>query len=411
MIKAAILLAIAAAMLVAAVPAVAVDDTFVITYWLGPEASDMRIAEVAEANFTVAGPPAGPVSVEDNLKYLDFCRKYGIKGLVHDARVKAKLPSDPGFEANLDAVIADYSKHPALYGYMILDEPGPNMFPLLAAVNQYLLKKDPAHVPYINIFPNYVDQPVIGVPYTQHVEDYVSQVKPAILAYDHYALFAGYERDTYFENLEIVRDAAIKHGIPWMSTILSTPHYNYRDPNIADIRWQVYTNLAYGGHGIGYYTYWTPGEVELGYRNAIIGPDGKRTPHYYMVKRVNGEMKAWAPTLMKLTSTGVYHTGKLPIGTKALPALPIIKSVSGSDLVIGLFDGPGKSKWMMLVNRDPRKAASATVEFSTPVRVSELSKRTGKLEPLRASNNYEATPVGLELQPGDGRLFELDAKK
>ena len=388
----------------------AAENTFVITYWFGPELTDTRYAEVAGANFTVAGPPAGAVGKEENIKYLDLCQKQGIKGMVHDPRVMAKNPGTPGFEENLDGIIADYSKHPALYGYFLMDEPGPGIFPLLAGISRYLLKKDPAHVPYLNIFPNYVEQwpqAIDNLPYAEYVERYLSEVKPSFLAYDHYALFEGYERDSYFENLEIIRTAAQKHGIPWMSTVLSTPHYDYRDPREADLRWQAYTNMAYGGRGIGYYTYWTPAEVELGYRNGIIGRDGKRTEHYEMVKRVNGEMKALAPTLLKLKSTGVYHTGALPIGTKPLPQGTVIKSAVGADMVIGLFEGPKKSNWLMLVNRSPRKAALSIVRFAKPQKVSEVDKISGKLKPVSANSQANPTIQDLKFEPGEGRLFLL----
>jgi hypothetical protein len=30
------------------------------------------------------------------------------------------------------------------------------------------------------------------------------------------------------------------------------PNFNYRDPSPADLRWQVYATLAYGGQGIFY---------------------------------------------------------------------------------------------------------------------------------------------------------------
>lgn len=401
-------LGIAMTCLPATADARAVDSTFCITYWLGPPATDERCAESAEANFTVAGPPTIPPSVEENLRFLDICRKHGMKAIISDARILARNPGTPDFEKNLDSVVADYSKHPALYGYYLCDEPGPGLFPLIGGVTQSLLKKDPAHVPYVNIYPNYVDPAGIGgVSYAEHVEQYMSEVKPALLAYDHYALFDGYERDSYFENLEQIRDAALKHGTPWMSTVLITPHYAYRDPNEADLRWQVYTNLAYGGRGIGYYTYWTPAEVELGYRNGIIDREGKPTEHYWMVRRVNGEIKALAPTLLELKSTGVYHTGVLPSGTKPLPKGTAVKHVLGADVVVGLFDGPGDSRWVMLVNRSPRKPARVTVTFAAPQRLSEVDKSSGRLRVAAGGVQADPTTWNLAFQPGEGRLFLL----
>ena len=74
-----------------------------------------------------------------------------------------------------------------------------------------------------------------------------------------------------------------------MQIILVTPHGNYRNPNEAELRWQVYTTLCYGATGISYFTYWGPRQ----WTGNIID-DGKRTPHYAMVRRINRCVKALA---------------------------------------------------------------------------------------------------------------------
>lgn len=64
------------------------------------------------------------------------------------------------------------------------------------------------------------------------------------------------DRPEYFENLEIIRRQALRVGVPFWNVILATPHFSYRDPSPADMRWQAYTTLAYGGKGLAYFTYW-----------------------------------------------------------------------------------------------------------------------------------------------------------
>ena len=396
------------------------DSEFLISFWVAPpmsEPREMRIAEIAEANFTVfAHFCCDAPSVKENLEILDLCKKHGLKAIISDKRVMAKDSKDSEFEKNLDSVVADYSKHSALYGYTMVDEPGPGAFPELGAISQYLLKKDPIHVPYINIFPNYVeDYPwAIGnVPYTEHVKQYMAVVKPALLSYAHYALFDGYERDRYFENLETIRSAAMQASIPWANIILATPHFNYRNPNLADLRWQVYTTLAYGARGIIYFTYWTLGpDPSVNFHNGILDDKGNRTEHYEMVKQINSEIKALAPTLLKLKSTGVYHNGRVPKGAQALPEGTIVKSVKGADMVIGLFEGPNKSKWVMLANRSPRKEARAVVTFSVPrAIVKETSRVTGRQRVLNVSSDSMPPVLNLTFKQGEGRLFSLTASK
>ena len=129
-------------------------NDFIISYWCGPPSGgnyDAQYAEVAECNFTHAMYPVNGGNPEQNKAILDACEKHGLKYIPYDGRVLAHAPSDPQFAANLDAMIADYANHPALAGYFMGDEPGPGAFPQLGAVNQYLLKKDPKHLPFINL--------------------------------------------------------------------------------------------------------------------------------------------------------------------------------------------------------------------------------------------------------------------
>ena len=87
--------------------------------------------------------PVNGGNPEQNKAILDACEKHGLKYIPYDGRVLAHGPDDPKFEANLDAMIADYTNHPALAGYFMSDEPGPGAYPQLGAVNKYLHKKDP----------------------------------------------------------------------------------------------------------------------------------------------------------------------------------------------------------------------------------------------------------------------------
>lgn len=398
-------------LIVAALPASGAEE-FLTSYWCGPPADtdpNERYAEVAECNFNYCLPPCGAISVEQNKAVLDACAKYGLKYIIGDGRIMAKNPDDPDFAANLDAVIADYANHPATGGYFITDEPNSSAFPKLAAINQYLLKKDPKHLPFINLFPNYANQQQLGNPtYEEHVQQFCSVVKPRILSYDHYIMMAcdpekPANLTSYFQNMEIVRSEGLKNGIPTSFILLVIPHWSYRNPTEADIRWQVYTALAYGMKAILYFTYWTPGGDMWEAPGGIINPKGERTEHFNQVKRINGELKVLGPILMKLTSTGVYHTGEIPGGCKALDSgLPI--QIEGSPLVLGMFEHQDGSTWAMVVNRHLRESTTACLTFDSSVTsVQEVSGKTGVLRNLKLSER-SAT---LDLRPSEGRLLKL----
>ena len=385
-------------------------NDFIISYWCGPPADTdplAKYAEVAECNFNYCLPPCSGVTVAQNKAILDACEKSGLKYIIGDERIMAKNPGDPDFEKNLDAIIADYAGHPATGGYFITDEPNSSAFPKLAAINQYLMKKDPKPLPFINLFPNYASEEQLGnKTYEDHVKQFVKIVKPRILSYDHYIMMATDPNKpenlaSYFTNMEIVRREGLKARIPSCFILLVVPHWSYRNPIDADLKWQVNTALAYGYKAILYFTYWTPGDP---FSHAIIDDKGERTEHFNQVKRINGEMRALAPTLMKLTSTGVYHTGEIPGGCEEIPRDLPIQISSDMPVVLGMFRHEDGSTWAMVVNRHLRQAASVTLKLAASVKgIQEMSRKTGLLRDLKPENGA----LSLSLRAGDGVLLKL----
>jgi hypothetical protein len=393
------------------VPALCADE-FIISYWCGPPGNtdpERSYSEVAECNFNYCLPPCSAVTVEQNQAILDACAKNGLKYLIGDARIMAKDPSDPEFAANLDAVIADYSSYLATGGYFITDEPNASQFPKLAAINAHFLSKDPARLPFINLFPNYANEAQLGTKtYEEHVQKFCEIVKPRILSYDHYIMMATdpekpQHLGSYFTNLEIVRTEALKRGIPTCFILLVIPHGGYRNPTDEDLRWQVNTALAYGYKAILYFTYWTPHDEYWNFRHAIVNEDGTRTEHFNQIKRINAELKVLGPVLVKLRSTGTYHAGEIPAGCKPLdPGLPV--QLEGEPVVLGMFTHEDGSTWAMVVNRHLRKPTSVRVRFDPAVHsVREMSRKTGVMLPLKLSSGA----AQLDLAPGEARLLRL----
>jgi hypothetical protein len=380
------------------------SSDFIISYWCGPPSGgnyDAQYAEVAECNFTHAMYPVNGGNPEQNKAILDACEKHGLKYIPYDGRVLAHGPGDPQFAANLDAMIADYTKHPALAGYFMVDEPGPGASPQLGAINRYLLKKDPKRLPFINLLPNYVDEKYLGTTYEKYIEQFCQTVRPRLLCYDHYALFKGVERDGYFANMETIRRNALKYDAAMGFIFQCTPHGTYRDPTETDLRWQVNTGLAYGCKALFYFTYFTPADADSNFHNGILDTKGNRTPHFAMAKSINAELKKISNTLIRLTSTAVYHTAPVPSGCTALPGDAPVGVKESCPLVLGLFKHDDDSQWAIIVNRDLHKAAATTLTFDQKTTViEELSPQTGKLSPVELTDKttrFEFPPGGIKL--------------
>ncbi|MBM3498972.1 MAG: hypothetical protein FJX74_09915 [Armatimonadetes bacterium] len=386
-------------------------EEYPISYWYGPpvEANTRETWQtVRDCNFTVCGP-AGGYSVEENRKMLDLCREVGLRALVVDGRIAWQMTAGDRWRETIGKVIADYEQHPALYGYYLQDEPGYELFQALGEVSREFEAQDPAHLPYINLFPTYASVQQLGTPtYADHLDKYLSIVQPRVLSYDHYCLMKdGTDRKDYFENLELIREYGLRYGTPPWNIILSLPHLGYRDPTADEMRWQVYTSLAYGMKGLMYFTYWTHPDWEAAAEIGIVDAQGKPARLYPIIQALNAETRTLGKTLLGLTSTGVYHTGDTPQGCRRLGRDEIVQLPDDVPLVLGLLQDAAGGQHAMVVNRSHRDPADFDVTLKPHVTgVFEVSAQDGPERELPMEDGQ----VTLTLEPGGGRLLRLQTE-
>ncbi|MGQ9731242.1 MAG: hypothetical protein ACUVX8_08185 [Candidatus Zipacnadales bacterium] len=380
-----------------------------ISYWHGPPAS-MNTLEtwqrVKDCNFTFCGPRGG-YTREENLKMLDLCQQVGIPAMVVDGRISWDMITQDNWQETIRAIIDDYGTHPALYGYYLQDEPNYECFEALGMISREFEKQDPNHLPYINLFPTYATVQQLGTPtYADHLDKFLSIVKPRVLSYDHYCLMKdGSDRPDYFENLELIRHYGLQHGIPQWNIILSLSHLAYRDPTEGEMRWQVYTSLAYGMKGIMYFTYYSEPGWEAQGEIGIVDSKGQPARLYPIVQNLNGEIKALGPTLLRLTSTGVYHTGTIPQGCRRLGGDAVVQTPTDIPLVIGFFQDAETREYAMIVNRNHQ----APVEFDLTILPHVIGVYSVSAEDgMERSEAVTERRLHLQLAPGDGRLFRLE---
>ncbi len=381
---------------------------FPLSYWVGPPREfNTRAAwqTVKDCNFTVCGQHGG-YSAADTRKLLDICAELGLKAMIVDGRTSWQAACDDNHAQLIESLVADYGAHPATYGYYILDEPSAELFPALAKVSQELQRQDPGHLPYINLLPTYASPAQLGTPtYAEHLDRFLSTVKPAVLSYDHYCLLKnGTDRTDYFENLGLIREYGLRYGVPPWNIILSLPHLGYRDPSAAEMRWQVYTSLVYGMKGLMWFTYWTMPEWEADWGTGIVNSKGEPARLYPIVKQLNGEVRTLGATLLGLTSTGVYHTGETPRGGTRLGGDALLQLPADQPLIIGFFTDARGGHFAMVVNRDHEKAVDAVLTPAHHVTgLAEISATDGGERPLALTKGK----AELHLAAGDGRLLRL----
>ena len=236
------------------------QDRLAIGFWFDPPADEQmeaRYAEIAEANFTLVIGGFGARTPEQVRLQIALCEKYDMRALVARAGLSPdQLPTGDG-----------------CWGYMVRDEPNAADFPALAEMVAQLRKARPGKMAYINLFPNYASPAQLGTAtYDEHVERFAREVDIDVLSMDHYPIMRPEAdgRDTYCTNLEVMRRVALERDIPFWNFFNTMPFGPHSDPTEAQLRWQIYTSLAYGAKGVLYFCYWTPRGGEFPKGGAII---------------------------------------------------------------------------------------------------------------------------------------------
>lgn len=367
---------------------------FPLMAWNWPPTDEKTLNEMRACGLTMAGfvPPSG----------LDACHAAGLKAIVNDPRCSGYDWMNVDAEqarANAASLVGEVKNHPALFGYYLCDEPVAAQLPGLGIVAAAFQELDPERWTYINLFPNVVSMERLGVKdYDEYIERYVAACRPKILSYDHYALFETMElRPTYFTNLEQMRAASLRHGIPFWNIVLTVAHFTYRELTHADMRFQAFSTLAYGGRGISYFTYIAPNVGN--YRMAPIDQFGNRTPVWYYMQNVNLQVLKLAPTLLKLRSDEVYHLGDVPDGCKGPGETSLVPSISEGRYVVGDFTHEDGSRYALVVNKDLTYSHPCRPVFAPRVkRALMVSPFTGDIGPFEGENQYLAAGQGVLLK-------------
>ncbi len=382
-------------------------DKFPIGAWGGPPPSmntieNMRI--VAEGNFNIVGPTGG-YRIEQNLEMLDYCQQAGIRAMLIDSRISGQMVTGEGWQAQIGEVVSDYAGHPATYGYYLRDEPNSLDFDPLGQISREFERQDPAHLPFINLFPTYANTDQLGAPnYEDHLTRFMQSVTPMVISYDHYALRKdGSIRPDYYENMELARAASLRTGIPWWFVHNSGAYAGYRDPTEAEMRWQVYTSLAYGTKGIMYWHYWARTQTDPN-RSGVVDAEGKPTRLYAILQKLNAETQVLGDILLPMTCTDVLHVGDVPAGGRRLGTDAILQLPEDQPLMVGLFRAEDGTQYAMIANRDHANAVDFEVTFLRHVvGVARISAQDGSATDLA----MEGRTVALSLPAGDGALLQL----
>ncbi len=328
----------------------------------------------------------------------------GLKAFVYENSIQvgdeeAEL-GDNEISKRVHAVARKTSGNPAVFGYYLRDEPGTSAFDGLKRWKDAWAMAAPGKVSYINLFPVYASnqEQLKAIDYDDYVQKYIETVKPSFISYDNYSLMKdGTLRKGYFENLEKIRNAALKNNIPFWNIVLSNAHFNYMDPSYEGLCFQLYTSLAYGARGISYFTYFAPKHGN--YRYAPVDQFGHKTPVWYILQNINLQMHAMGTVYVKLKSVNVFHYPKSEECANGLESSVFLASLEGNDLVVGEFEDEDKTPHVIVVNKNLTKSQNITLSFREQGKIYQVNNYTGSSEPFSGESSW--------LAPGQGRILFL----
>jgi hypothetical protein len=335
--------------------------------------------------------------------YLEYAVKHHLAAIIAGDIHTGESTTQPQADAAIKKVMDGIPKHlrKAVYAFYVRDEPNASLFPVLRIWSEAIKKQ--GVMPYINLFPDYASAIQLGSKdYEEHLDKFVQTCEPAYISYDNYSLFEGGElnEDRFFSNLESVRKKSQQYEIPFWNVILGNMHFQYAEPSDATFNIQVYATLAYGGKGIGYFTFYTPNVGN--YRLAPIDRFGYRTKTWDMMRNINLQIHTLAPIYCKLKNINVFHTGNIPKGAQGIDAAVLVKSVSPNlekGLLVGEFVDADNHPYVMVVNKHLHSSFSVDVSFKKEGKVMMINAYTGQKVPCDGEQHW--------LAPGAGALLTV----
>jgi hypothetical protein len=345
---------------------------------------------------------------------LDRVKAAGLTCFVNDPKIGGyepdKLPDIDHIRQDVAALKKQIGNNSAALGFFLHDEPPASLMPGLGKLANLLREEMPDKWPYVNLFPYRVAPAVLGTSdYDSYVRMLVKTIGQPFLSYDNYSLVNGEMLDPFYTNLEIFRRLSLELKTPFWNCILANAHFNYMEPSDATFNLQVYSTMAYGGRGIQYFTYFAP---QIGnYRLAAVDQFGNRTATWDMLRRINNQICALAPVLIRLRSTGVYHYPDVPEQAQSLVSSKLIDRVEMTQryvrppvagrFLIGEFEDDQHRPYFLIVNKDLRSSFQFHIHLRQAERkLIRISPYSGQEEPFGREMDW--------LAPGAGILFRVE---
>ena len=279
---------------------------------------------------------------------------------------------------------------------------------------EYCEKVRPAMLPYTVALPDYSPsfKRDIGL-YQAYIDRFLEVIDPAQMSFDYYPVGKSeydpslqLDNSTMWADLELVRRAAQKHGVPfwfWYQGHRYHFHnvfYNFTFPMA---RSMAYAGILHGAKAVECYN-----EFD-GYIDPATGGPGVFFEEH---KKLNRELYLLGNTLMALTCKRVIHDKSLlpehpamvgyrtSMGESELVASELLPRISISE-----HEDEYGNQYLMVLNRDFKQDAHIELQLKRPSHIYEVSKEDGE-QHLQYEAAYE---LSMHLDAGDLRIYRIQS--
>jgi len=354
------------------------------------KSTEQNFKDFANCGFNVS--LYGYSSLQELITACDIAQRYGIQILGHC----------PETHETPEKAAAALKDNKGFFGYVLQDEPSAVEIAARQKEISRLKSIDDSHCFYINLHPYYADWTLKHTK-TKTYQDYLNAATATScrqLSFDYYPITKDGLREGWYNNLEMIRRQSIKAGIPFWGFVLSVPHADYPQPTMESLRLQVYSNLAYGAQAIQYFTYWTPLPEKVNdYHNGPIDNNGNKTETYYLVQKMNKELKTVAQLFYNAKIKSVHHLGEIPEGTSRQETTPAnirqLKTIGRKGAIISQFIKDGH-QYLAIVNKDHERTMKLHIRASSNM-VCRINKQ---LQEKKMRTSYT-------IAAGDMLLFKI----
>jgi len=309
-------------------------------------------------------------------------------------------------------IVDKYKDYPAVIGFDMRDEPPYSDLEILYWAREYIEGAITSNKFAIcNLHPSWQLDPKYTGPngYEHYLSTYMEGVKPKILSFDNYPLreinaAPGVQikanRD-FINNLILIRDAALKAGIPFWGFIQAVSWPDNRLATKDEMRWLDNMHIVFGADGFSYFLW---ADVDF-YTGEPVTADHVPTPRYEMIKQLNQELRAYDSKFIPFRQDGFILKNLMANYSEVIPenlrkeSYGHLKSIETTgEMINGCFEADGQ-KAVYLFNFDITKPITAKIIFDSRTDFELWGK--GGLE----AGKKKSSSLVVSLEPGEGKFL------